>query len=247
VFASEGGPNFTTGPAAGTVFPLLQTVLGWGSSGVAADAAANAAGGTAMVETGQLKVAMPGFDGVPQFSGYANLDWTRVGYWSIDTWDFGASRGVFVIGYETPTAAVPITGIATYTGLAQGSVYHPLNQGATEVALSGNASFTADFGVRSVAGSLTNMTANGAPWNSVAFNSLISGNGFSGSTSVTSAPGGVASLAGNATGTIEGRFFGPTAQEAGAVWTLFDGSKAAIGTLGVSRNDPCPDCGAWDY
>ena len=35
----------------------------------------------------------------------------------------------------------------------------------------------------------------------------------------------------NATGTIDGRFFGPSAQEAGAVWTLFDGTNAAIGTL----------------
>jgi hypothetical protein len=39
----------------------------------------------------------------------------------------------------------------------------------------------------------------------------------------------------NATGTLEGRFFGPSAQEAGAVWTLFDGTNAAIGTLGGRR------------
>ena len=75
------------------------------------------------------------------------------------------------------------------------------------------------------------MAAGGAPWNNVAFNSTITGNGFSGTTSVTSSPAGPASLSAGATGTIEGKFFGPAAQEAGAVWTLFDGVKAAIGTL----------------
>jgi hypothetical protein len=39
----------------------------------------------------------------------------------------------------------------------------------------------------------------------------------------------------NATGTLEGKFFGPAAQEAGAVWTLFDGTRAAIGTLTGKR------------
>jgi hypothetical protein len=75
------------------------------------------------------------------------------------------------------------------------------------------------------------MTAAGAPWNNVAFNSTITGSAFSGTTSVTSAPGSAGSLGAGATGTLEGHFFGPTAQEAGAVWTLFDGTKAAIGTL----------------
>jgi hypothetical protein len=42
-------------------------------------------------------------------------------------------------------------------------------------------------------------------------------------------------MAPNATGTLEGKFFGPSAQEAGAVWTLFDGTKAAIGTLTGKR------------
>jgi hypothetical protein len=39
-----------------------------------------------------------------------------------------------------------------------------------------------------------------------------------------------------ATGTVEGRFFGPAGQEAGAVWTLFDGTKSAIGILTVKQN-----------
>jgi len=233
VFATQGGPNFTTGPAPGTVFPVLQTLLLTDENSVQADSTGNAAGGTVTVEAGELQFSAPIFTGTPQFSGYANLDWTRVGYWgSNGYWDYGGfSRGVFVAGYETPAGDVPTSGTATYTGLAQGSVYYAVNQQTTEVSLTGNASFTANFGTRNVSGSLTGMTAGGAPWNDVAFNSTITGNAFSGTTSVTSTPGGSASLLGNAAGTVEGRFFGPSAQEAGAVWTLFDAAKAAIGTL----------------
>jgi hypothetical protein len=49
------------------------------------------------------------------------------------------------------------------------------------------------------------------------------------------APGGSSTMVGTGTGTIEGKFFGPSAQEAGAVWTLFDGTRAAIGTLSGKR------------
>ena len=113
-----------------------------------------------------------------------------------------------------------------------------------EIDLLGDASFTADFGARTVNGSFTNVWAGmsgawqgGEPvhWNDVAFNSTISGNAFGGVTAVTSAPPGSLSLSAGAAGTIEGRFFGPSAQEAGAVWTLFDGTRAAIGTLSGSR------------
>jgi hypothetical protein len=218
-------------------------VLGWAniSNGddIYPDGPANAAGATVKAEGGQLKVDVPTWQlsvDLVNF-GHASLDWTRVSYWNLDDWwgVGGANRSVFVFGYETPAAAMPASGTATYSGLAEGTAFNALNQGATEVKLSGNASFTADFGARTVTGSLTGMIADAAPWNSVAFSSQIAGNGFSGSTSVTSAPAGAASLGINATGTLEGKFFGPSAQEAGAVWTLFDGAKAAIGTLSGKR------------
>lgn len=240
VLANSATPNFTTGPAPGTVFPLLQTALSLGNDRVEPATAINAAGGTATVSSGQFAIQIA--DGsyfTPDF--HSNLDWTSVGYWSEGgAWDcLPCGRGVFVAGYETPAGSMPTTGSATYTGVARGSVFYPSvsGSGATpagseEVVLGGGtASFTANFGTRSLAGSVTGLTANGVPWNSFSFTSTIAGNAFSGSTAVTSSPTGVASLAGNATGTLEGRFFGPSAQEAGAVWTLFDGTRAAIGTL----------------
>jgi hypothetical protein len=223
----------------------------YGASNARADATANADGGTATFQAGSFnlnvaayKAALPDYRF--QWSGYSNqnynLDWTRVGYWATGGgwWDYDddvGRHGAFVAGYETPAAAVPTTGTATYVGQAEGAVFYPGNSAGTThcacniVALTGNASFTANFGTRNVSGSLTGMTAGSAAWNDVAFNSTIAGNAFSGATSVSSAPGGLASMSTSAAGTIEGKFFGPVAQEAGAIWTLFDGTNAAIGTL----------------
>jgi len=254
VLASTGGPNFTSGTPASTVFPLLQTVMIYGASAAQPDTAANSAGGTATFQQGALNLNVAAFrNALPDYryssSGYANLDWTRAGYWVTggNKWDYDDAvglNGVFLAGYQTPQSGMPATGTATYAGLVQGTVFH-LGQagdypngtgGSTHCAcdvlpLSGNALFTANFGARSVAGTMTGMTVGSAAWNDVAFNSTITGNGFSGTTNVTSAPAGRDSLTGSATGTIQGLFFGPTGEEAGAVWTLFDGTNAAMGTL----------------
>jgi hypothetical protein len=246
-------PNFTTGPSPGTTFPLLQSTLTLDQDSIEPDNALNSAGGTATVSGGLVRISVAGSDYFdPQFR--SNLDWTSVGYWSDGGyWDcIPCGRGVFVAGYETPASSMPTTGTATYAGSAQGSGFYPASpssgvtpSGSEEVSLTGGlANFTADFGRRSLSGSLTGMKASGAPWNDVSFTSTIAANAFSGTTWVTSSPPGAASLAGNATGTIEGRFFGPAAQEAGAVWTLFDGLKAAIGTLSGRATS---NGGAWDY
>lgn len=246
VIATSGGPNFTSGVSAATVFPLLQTAMIYNSLNVGPDTNSNVSGGTAVVQSGVLNLAINAYnqaDVQNSSSGYANLDWTRVGAWETggNKWDYDDSFGrsaVFVTGFETPNAGMPTIGTANYAGVVQGTVFFHPGYGSQSThcfcglsSLAGDASFTANFGTRNVSGSLTNMTADSNPWNNIAFNSTITGNAFSGTTSVTSVPGGEASLAANATGTIEGRFFGPSAQEAGAVWTLFDGTNAAIGTL----------------
>ena len=60
----------------------------------------------------------------------------------------------------------------------------------------------------------------------------ISGGDFTGTTAATTSPGTVGSMSSSATGTFAGAFFGPSAQELGAVWTLHDGTSTAIGTIG---------------
>ena len=245
VLASMATPNFTTGPAPGTTFPLLQTTVVLDATSIAPDAAVNAAGGRATVQGGVPTLTIDGMDVKPPPHSYSFLDWTVVGPWSTDIpeapWDYGgdlSKRGFFVAGYETPANAMPITGTANYSGYASGSMFRPMSSkdalpcSCQEVGVQGDAFFTANFGARTVTGELTNMYRvwwDESPWNHVTFNSTIAGNGFSGTTRVTAAA--QLGMGANATGTIEGRFFGPSAQEAGAVWTLFDGTNAAIGTL----------------
>ncbi len=242
VLANAAGPNFTTGAIEGTTFRLLQTTVAMNESSIKPDAGVNTAGGTATATATGLAIGIAGLVAARSTID-ANLDWTRVGSWAFDEspWDysgFPSQRGVFVTGYETPEGAMPTTGSATFSGSANGSMFAPASTsnglpcGCTEVQLTGIATFTVDFGARSLDGTLTEMGIT-TPWNDVAFTSTIMGNSFSGTTSVTTAPSGAMGL--NATGTLEGRFFGPSAQEAGAVWTLFDGTNAAIGTLGGRR------------
>jgi len=242
VFATAGGPNFTTGTAAGTAFPMLQTVMFQNGSHYESDTGAIAAGGAATFDGGQLSVNIPDSRPGP-WSGYSDLDWTRAGHWGISTDWFVIPNtdGVFIVGYQTPSQGMPSTGSATFSGRAEGTVFgSSIDRQAIELS-GGTAQFTANFAARTLNGTVTGLTArdtingistgNLVPWNDFSFTSTITANSFSGTSMVTSAPGGLTSLPGTATGTIEGKFFGPTAQEAGAVWTLFGGSNGAIGTL----------------
>jgi hypothetical protein len=242
VLATAGGPNFTTGPAAATVFPMLQTAMTQDGFYYQADPSTTAAGGAATFNDGQVTVSIP--DSRPDpWSGYADLDWTRAGHWNVwtDWYTITNGQGAFVIGFETPSQAVPTAGTATFSGRAEGTLFNASNDRIVIELTGGTASFTADFAARRLTGTVTGLSARDAvngfltgalvPWNNFSFTSTITANSFSGDTRVSSAPGGPTSLAGSAAGTIEGKFFGPTAQEAGAVWTLFDGAKSAIGTL----------------
>ena len=248
VMATGEDPNFTTGPTIGTTFPLLQTVLLLDDSTIRPDPGIYETGGVAVAEPGDLSINTNNLVDVTSTVD-SSLDWTRAGWWEAriepGPWDYGGPvdyRGAFVAGYETPAADMPTTGTATYNGTAYGHMYVPLTSKdalpcmCQEVPVQGDALFTANFGTRVLSGELTNMYRvwwDEGAWNNVTFTSTITGNSFTGTTSVTTAPTNAMGL--NATGTLEGRFFGPSAEEAGAVWTLFDGTNAATGTLSGRR------------
>jgi hypothetical protein len=145
-------------------------------------------------------------------------------------------------GYETPGSSMPKTGTANFTGLASASVFKPASGTILETSISGNANLSADFSSGQVTGALTQMKQYDGlgtspyhflQWNDVSLNASIApgSNRFSGSTAATSAPGTGFSLAGSATGHIDGAFYGPAAQNLGAVWSLSDGSASALGTI----------------
>ena len=182
----------------------------------------------------------------------SNLSWTTYGFWNVQASN-NYTNAAFVTGYATPAASVPVNGSATYRGNVIGEAYHPSADGIDGVNfyhLSGDVTLQASFGSGSISGDLTNMITTGfegdtAPWNSVSLLGTISGGQFSGTSAATSAPANGGSLSSSATGTFAGMFFGPSAQELGAVWTLHDGTSSAVGSFGATSNPGCPGC--WDY
>ena len=78
------------------------------------------------------------------------------------------------------------------------------------------------------------------PWNDISITAGIAAgtNKFTGTTAVTSAPSAPAGnfiLKDSATGSINGGFYGPAAQNIGAIWTLSDGTTSAVGGVAASR------------
>ncbi|MEO6114179.1 MAG: transferrin-binding protein-like solute binding protein [Sphingomicrobium sp.] len=180
-----------------------------------------------------------------------NLSWTSFGSWAVVMPDRTRTDAAFVTGYQTPVASVPTTGTATYYGSTSGKTFHPQQgevNGARSFDITGTATLQANFASGVITGNLTNMLSNASwddmvPWNSVSLVASISGGQFTGTSAATSSPGTYGTLSASATGTFNGMFFGPSAQELGAVWTLSDGTGSAIGTIGATTTPPSP----WDY
>lgn len=167
-----------------------------------------------------------------------SLDWTAFGYW-IAYPDKVTDRtsAQFVTGFQTPSGAVPTTGTAAFKGTTTGE--------SSYWYLSGNANLQANFATGTLTGTLTDISAGSwedgyLPWNSVSLTASfgMGQSAFNGTAAATSAPANQRALSGSATGTVAGSFFGPTAQELGAVWTLFDGTRSAMGAIAAGAMPP---------
>lgn len=181
------------------------------------------------------------------------LSWTSYGFWDVAASTGARTQAAFVTGYVTPQNSVPTTGTATYRGTVSGELILPQagrENGLNYLALSGDAYLDVDFAAGSVNGALremytTDFDGNKSPWDWVSLSGTVLGqNMFGGLTASAQTSGTGSSLASTATGTFAGAFFGPQAQELGAVWTLSDGTAAAFGTIGAAN---CSGCTPWDY
>jgi hypothetical protein len=249
------GPSPSASNDGTTKFPLLITAVTHDFSG---DADTTRQGATvAMNASGQrtLTVNNPAFGATDVPIGQLNplvmlpagsiivvrghYDYTEYGSWQIHA-ARGAGNAVYVGGYETPAAQVPASGTAIYSGTTTGLYTRIDACPCYEQFVGGNVQLTADFGARTVSGSLTNLYADDGdnwmptPLNDVGFTAAIDSaeNRFTGTTRVTSEPGGFSP---NATGVIAGRFFGPAAQSVGAVWTLSDSTRRLIASFGARQ------------
>jgi hypothetical protein len=149
------------------------------------------------------------------------------------------NRTLGVVGAATPIAGMLSTGTATYTGTAAVTI----EDNATRYDLAGNASVVASFGAGKVATTInalsgTQTTGATAPVKVtdaaiIGFTgSSITGATFSGGTpSLTSTT--IAALSGAEQSSLDGAFFGPDADEAGAAFVIDDSASGTVTVLGT--------------
>ena len=249
-----------SGLQANVSFPLLTSSLQATSAGLSATAADHSATATvvsASASSSTVQLIIPSVNVNSTFSTFGKLPFDLDGYTSglsyviMGEWGNpfiplgGQLQSVteYVFGYETPSSSMPTTGSATFSGTAQASVFKTIGTDIQVTGLDGagaygKAAFSVNFASGQVNGAFTNMQywdggVTNLPWNDVSVTANIASgtNRFSGDTAAASAPAGVMSLSGSATGHIDGAFYGPAAQNLGAVWSLSDGSATAIGTV----------------
>lgn len=163
------------------------------------------------------------------------LSYAKFGYWvdsSRVAVDNVLERNYFAAGVQTPNGSMPVSGTAQYVGTSLGRAIDGTNAVTDFV---GKVSLTADFGARSVSGVIDNLTGSGAlPLTSIALSAGVIGlgsNTFAGTSSVAlTGPG-------TATGTWNGRFHGPAANEVAGSYTLNDVGNAlqVWGSYGAGR------------
>jgi hypothetical protein len=180
------------------------------------------------------------------YEGPGALAYTRYGAWAIWAPNTAFRNGAsWLSGLPSPAAQLPLSGSAAYSGTAEGwvSEYH-LCTCASAGVFRGDVQVSADFATRAVSGSMTKLDVGTDLFitgpialNDIGFAATLdpAQNRFTGTTRVTSNPHGTHALSQNATGTITGQFFGPSAQEVGAVFTLSDGVGRVIGSFGASK------------
>src|SRR5262249_10311105 len=124
---------------------------------------------------------------------------------------------------------------ATFSGLMVGLA----NTTLAQATLTGNASLTADFGAQTVSADFTSIAAAASNiptqnWNPLHMTASITPgtNQFSGTVVSTAAS---ALSPAPLTGTGNGRFFGPQAQEAAGVLQVQGGGTTALASFGVKR------------
>lgn len=169
-----------------------------------------------------------------------NLEYALIGAWAntFSSNDSLRAFGVFFTGFRTPVGSIP-GGSANFAGESSGLVITGANSPDQYVlgTVEGNVAFNVNFATGAISGNMTNMVLdNGtvtSPWNNVAFSAnMIGGTStFTGTTNTTTSTSGPLGLVAGSTGFVDGGFFGPNAEEAAAVWSLYNDNVSALGVF----------------
>lgn len=171
------------------------------------------------------------------------FNYQSFGYWLVSGSFGSATVTAMSFGSPTPASGVPTTSGATYNGRSGGVYVDPTGQLFT---YSGGMTSIVNFGTRSISFATTVTSVNAVSGGTLpAFGSLavngtltytaVSSPQFSGPVTAPGAFGG-----GGLSGTANGSFYGPTAQEIGGVFSLNNTSltptrEAIVGGFGGKR------------
>lgn len=158
-------------------------------------------------------------------------------YQSFGTWATGAGTGSgtygsISVGAATPGASIPTTGTATYGGYSAGRY---VNGSGEYWFISSSMTAAANFGSRNIAFTTTgtqvtsNLTASST-------NSNLDMTGMLSYTAATNQITGNVTTTGGLSGTVNGRFYGPAAQEIGGTFAVTSGGlEGYAGAFGGKR------------
>jgi len=243
-------------------YPLLQSAMKLTPESVTADTSTNSGGATISVvdaDARLIRLTIPSLDidvtfmnptiDTPLSEGrklemwlYSGLDYHGTTFWEV-TDPALDTRYIshFVIGRRTPAGDMPTSGGAEFEGNLFGHVFTP----GERTSVRGSASLNVSFGTGAINGTVNNTSVGvitepclcNLPWNNISVSGSITpgASEFSGTTAVTSSPANPYTLGSGATGFIDGAFYGPKANELGAVWSLQDGLSTAVGTIDTRR------------
>jgi hypothetical protein len=170
--------------------------------------------------------------GNPSFHGW---NYQTFGVWLAETSPTTFQVGALSVGAATPGSAVPTTGSATFTGFTSG-FYTENRQPFVSSAL---VSATVTWSTQSIAFSTSNTTiGNLNSGGTIAASDLDLTGTLSYALGSNQFNGGVtAARNGGMSGSATGRFYGPTAQEMGGVYSLTGAinNSALIGAFGARR------------
>ncbi len=137
--------------------------------------------------------------------------------------------GGYAAGSYTPTADLPTTGSATYTGSFIG-------QSSVAGLVTGDASITVDFsaGTNQVSGAITNISGGGYTINDLSISATIQGldSSYNGIVVTGTATGSSADFPQGTTGPVDGGLYGPSADETGGTLRVKNVDNFLTGSFG---------------
>jgi hypothetical protein len=223
---SSGGHSGTSMPLAGPA-----AVSGAGSASTSSTSTTATGGGSQSTGTLPTGFAFVHGSAGEMFAGGA-LTYTSYGMWNIP----GANpvSGAVAAVTQTPAAAMPKTGTASYAGGAVGMA----TTGTTSTSLTGAFNATADFSHMTVVGGMT-MNQTAADGTQTLYDSYAFNAGFAAATAQFS---GTITAANNKAlrGTTSGALSGPQGQDIGGTFALQGGGTSVSGAFGGSATGTQP-------